>query len=130
MANGTFQKTLEAPSETCKVASQHRLLLVANPLPFHVGGYFIAAAKRLGIELEVSDIRVAVGSRLLQSFYWRFRDHGYVRQSKFTKQLLEQIELFSPTIVLTVGIYPVQALDDSLDSRSKYSLCKFHRRSF
>lgn len=101
--------SIEAPKEAYEIASQHRLLLVANPLPFHVGGYFISAAQRLGVKTHLADVRGAGGEGILQKIYWRLADRRYLHQRKFDKNLLTQVDEFNPTVVLTVGICPVSA---------------------
>lgn len=89
--------------------SYAKLLIVGNPLPFHVGGYFINAAKKLEIDFRVSDIREAAGPSLLQKIYWRLWDKSYFYQSRFESSVLKTIESFNPTLGLTIGICPLRA---------------------
>lgn len=86
-----------------------RLLIVGNPLPFHVGGYFINAAKHLGLQFQVADVRQAEGPSLLQKVWWRIFDKSYVLQGNFESSIKKYATSFQPTLALTIGICPIRA---------------------
>jgi spore maturation protein CgeB len=86
---------------------EKRLLLVCNTSPEHLGGYLYHAARSMGIETEVHDVRLAVeGPRWAVAAAWRF-DRRPLRLRGYGKSLLARCAGFRPQLVLCVGIAPV-----------------------
>jgi hypothetical protein len=85
-----------------------RLLIVGNPLPFHVGGHLLAAAKTLGLDAEIADVRTANGNRLLQALCWRMWGHRPPWIGAFERRVLRLCERSRPKWLLATGLAPLR----------------------
>lgn len=84
-----------------------RLLLVCNTSPEHLGGYLYSAARSMGIETAVHDIRLAAaGPRWAAAAAWRFGRRP-LRMSRYGKTLLEKCTQWQPRLVICTGIAPI-----------------------
>ena len=84
-----------------------RLLIVGNPLPFHVGGHLLAGAKSLGLDADVADVRAADGGRILQSLSRRLWDRRAPRMCAFERSVLHDCERRAPKCLLATGPVPL-----------------------
>jgi spore maturation protein CgeB len=84
-----------------------RLLLVANASPEHIGSHLYKAARSLGIETAVLDVRLATeGPRWAVAASWRW-DRRPLRLGQYGKSLIERCSQFQPRVVICSGIAPV-----------------------
>jgi spore maturation protein CgeB len=87
--------------------NQGRLILVANPSPEHMGSHLYKAARSLGIETAVQDVRLATtGPRWVIAASWRLGRRPF-RLGLYGKSLIGQCAQFQPRVVICVGIAPV-----------------------
>lgn len=87
--------------------NQDRLLLVANPSPEHMGSHLYKAARSMGVETAVHDVRLATeGPRWAVAASWRW-DRRPLRLGRFGKSLIERCAQFQPRVVICSGIAPV-----------------------
>lgn len=87
-----------------------RLLLVGNPLDFHVGGHFFRAANNLGYGVEIADVRAASAAPWpLVQFNWRLRGHRPARLEHFSHKVVDHCQHLRPTWLLATGLAPVDA---------------------
>ncbi len=88
-------------------AAVQSILVVGNPLPFHIGHHLLDAARNLGLPAQLLDVRQAAGrSRLLQSLCWRLGRRA-PHQRWFGRRLLELCETTRPDLVLVTGMVPL-----------------------
>jgi hypothetical protein len=85
-----------------------RLLIVGNPQPFHVGGHLLAAARALGLDAEVADVRAAHGGRLFESLSRRLWDRRPPWIRAFESRVLRACERQRPTWLLATGKVPLE----------------------
>src|SRR4051794_7885885 len=85
-----------------------RLILVANPEEFHVGGHLLAAARHLDVTTEVADVRSARGGRWRQAVWWRLFDHRLVHMGAFERHVRSAVEQFRPDVLLATGLSPLR----------------------
>jgi spore maturation protein CgeB len=89
------------------MAQAKRLLLVCNMHAEHMGGFLYQAARSLGLETVIHDVRLAgEGPRWAVAAAWRF-DRRPLRLRGYGKSLLQRCAKFQPGLVLCVGIAPV-----------------------
>ena len=85
-----------------------KLLIVGNPLEHHVGAHFLAAARELGWEVDLVDVRGAWSrSRWVNRFCRTFLDAFPVHLGSFSDQLLDHAAAFDPQFILATGVAPV-----------------------
>jgi spore maturation protein CgeB len=81
-----------------------KLLIVGFGQAGHVGRYFASAAMRLGLDYQIIDLTQAeASSRIVRSFYWRFRGHRPARLDKFGAHVLAASAIMQPDLVLATG---------------------------
>lgn len=86
------------------------LVLVANPEAIHVGAHLQNAARVLGIETHVCDVREAFDAQWWrQKLDWWMRGHRPSRLREFSSQVAQTVERVRPDWVLTTGLAPVDA---------------------
>jgi spore maturation protein CgeB len=89
------------------MGNQGRLLLVGNPSPEHIGSHLYKAARSMGIETAVHDVRLATeGPRWATAVSWRLSRRP-LRLGQYGKSLIERCAQFQPHVVICVGIAPV-----------------------
>ena len=85
-----------------------RLLIVGNPLEYHVGGHLLAAARSLGWEAEVADLRDA---RSRNPWINRIHHHWLgkrpARLKPFGQAVVQRCREFRPDFVMTSGLAPL-----------------------
>jgi spore maturation protein CgeB len=86
-----------------------RLMIVGHPGPSHVGGHLVDAARELGIEPTVVDVRGADGSRALQALSWRLRDRRPAGHRAFVAATLAEARRVRPSLILATGQVPLGA---------------------
>ena len=84
-----------------------RLLIVGNPLAFHVGGHLLAAARPLGLAAEITDVRSANGPRIFDAISWRLWDRRPPWMRAFQRRVLGACEQSRPTWLLATGMVPL-----------------------
>jgi spore maturation protein CgeB len=89
------------------MAQARRLLLVCNMHAVHMGGFLYQAARSLGLETVVHDVRLAEkGPHWAAAAAWRF-DRRPLRLRGYGKSLLQRCTEFQPRLVLCVGMAPI-----------------------
>jgi spore maturation protein CgeB len=87
-----------------------RLLLVGNPLDYHVGAHFRAAAEDLGWPCELVDTRKASSSnRWVNRLFYRGFSKRPARLRRFAEAVLEECRSFRPQALLSTGVAPLTA---------------------
>ena len=87
-----------------------RLLIVGNPEIFHIGGHLQRAARELGLDVRLCDVRNAFdANRWLARLSWRWRDRAPVHLNAFSDQVCAICREFAPVWLLTTGIAPLTA---------------------
>lgn len=85
-----------------------RVLIVGNPLSFHVGAHFLRAARALHMEAEICDTRRADRStRFVRSVWWRLADRRAPNMRSFCHHVLEACRRHRPSLVLCTGLSPI-----------------------
>jgi hypothetical protein len=85
--------------------SEPRVLIVGNPGEEHIGSHLLRAARTLGIEATLFDLRLAWGSnRLLNSVAFRFAGRRPTRLGRFGSELVQAATRFRPTVAIVTGI--------------------------
>ncbi|MEZ4731751.1 MAG: glycosyltransferase [Caldilineaceae bacterium] len=106
MAWGTRKNSND---QQMREAGQKSLLIVGNPLPFHVGHHFFSAAEKLGIKVSLYDTRTAGSkSRIIQALYWKLADHRPANLYNFNQNLIARCQQEQPGWVLAIGIAPIK----------------------
>lgn len=85
-----------------------QLLIVGNPLPFHVGGHLLTACHTAGIQVSILNSTMAFGNSLLQKLHWRLGDRRPTRQRMFERLFVAQCEHDRPQWMLATGIAPLR----------------------
>jgi hypothetical protein len=81
-----------------------KLLIVGSAKPGHMGQYLASAAMRLGLNYQIIDTsRAEANSRIVRSFYWRFRGKRPARLDQFGAHVLAVTAVMHPEFVLTTG---------------------------
>ncbi|HEY7473375.1 MAG TPA: glycosyltransferase [Vicinamibacterales bacterium] len=87
-----------------------RLLIVGNPDPVHVGSHFHQAATALGLDVRLCDSREAYAAPAWrQKTDWWVRGHRPSRLAPFSARVLQVVRTFSPDVLITTGLAPVDA---------------------
>lgn len=88
--------------------SNHRLLIVGNPDPIHVGSHLLNAARGLGLGAEICDSNEAfAASWPLAKFNWKFRGHRPSHLDGFSQKVVDACQRFQPTWMISTGISPI-----------------------
>ena len=86
-----------------------RLLIIGVNQAGHMGSYFAAAARQLGIEHMIMDANAAEATgRLSQMFHWRLRGKRPARLTSFGRQVIDVCRDARPELVLTTGRAPLE----------------------
>ena len=81
-----------------------KLLIVGFGQPGHMGYYLASAAMRLGLDYQIIDATQAeASSRIVRSFYWRFRGKRPARLDEFGAHVFAASGIMHPDLVLTTG---------------------------
>jgi spore maturation protein CgeB len=81
-----------------------KLLIIGYNQPGQMGNYLASAAERLGLNYRIMDMSKAeTASRILQSYYWRFRDRRPANLAGFASEVLDTCAEMKPDVVLTTG---------------------------
>src|SRR5262249_45989599 len=88
--------------------SSHKLVLVANPEPFHVGGHLLAAGRRLGMETTLVDVQQAyAGNSWARRLNWWLRGRRPHRLRAFSQDVTRVCQELRPRWLLATGIAPL-----------------------
>ncbi|HYN10669.1 MAG TPA: glycosyltransferase [Vicinamibacterales bacterium] len=91
-------------------AAPSRLLIVGNPDPVHVGSHLHHAATSLGLDARLCDSREAYAAPAWrQKTDWWVRGHRPSRLGEFSARVLQMVRSFSPDVLITTGLAPVDA---------------------
>lgn len=96
-------------------ASNTRLLVVGNPLPFHVGAHLLRAAHAMDLDARIVDVREAFAvPRLVQALYWRCFGRRPARLRSFGRRVIAMCCMYRPHLLLATGLAPLdwQALEE------------------
>ncbi len=87
-----------------------RLLIVGNPLPFHIGAYFAKAAQAMGVEVAICNTQEAFAAPLwVRRFTWHLLGKRPPRMQAFETKVIEFCKAFHPRWILATGIAPLSA---------------------
>ena len=82
-----------------------RVLIVGNPEEHHVGAHFLSAARELGIEANLLDVREAHSRNLwLKRFFHRVLNRRPARLNRFSEAVVEMCRQAKPNLLLVTGI--------------------------
>jgi hypothetical protein len=85
-----------------------KVLLVGNASPTHVGAHLLEAARQLGLEMRVCDMREAYrGPFVPRKIAWWLGGHRPLRLGEFSRDVVEAVRTWRPDVVLTTGIAPL-----------------------
>jgi hypothetical protein len=88
--------------------SDHRLLIVGNPDPIHVGAHLLHAARALRLQVKLCNSNIAFAAPWpITRFNWLLRGHRPSRLGEFSRQVIDACHKFQPGWMLTTGISPV-----------------------
>jgi spore maturation protein CgeB len=86
------------------VLRQMKLLIIGYSQPGQMGSYLAAAAQELGLDYQIMDMgRAEARNRIVQSFYWRFRDKRPAKLTDFAGEVVNICGVVKPEVVLTTG---------------------------
>lgn len=90
----------------------YRILIVGNPSQEHIGAHFLAAAKRLGWEAEILDLKEAWsrGNKWVRRFFYHVLGKRPTALRLFSQRVVEKCRHSEPNLLLTTGVAPVIAL--------------------
>jgi hypothetical protein len=89
-------------------ASNHRLLIVGNPAPIHVGAHMLNAARALGLSVELCDSDTAfAASWPVAKINWWLRGHRPSRLDDFSREVVEACQRLRPRWLISTGISPI-----------------------
>lgn len=89
-------------------ASNHRLLIVGNPDPIHIGAHLLNAARTLGLSVELCDSNAAfAASWPVAKFNWWLRGRRPSRLDDFSQKVVEACQRLQPTWLISTGISPI-----------------------
>jgi hypothetical protein len=87
-----------------------RLVLAGNPEEIHIGAHFYNAARDLGIDVRLLDVRRAfAGPKWLNQANWWLRGHYPTSLTGFSDEVAACCRECSPAWLLSVGIAPIRA---------------------
>jgi len=85
-----------------------KLLIAGNPSIEHVGSHLYQAARAMGLETTIYDVRMAYqGNRWLAAAYWRIARRRPLRIGRYERGLLDRCVETGVSLVICVGIAPV-----------------------
>ena len=95
-------------SRRLQVASNHRLLIVGNPEPIHIGAHLLNAARALELSVELCDSNTAfAASWPVVKLNWWLRGHRPSRLDDFSQKVVETCERLRPKWLVSTGISPI-----------------------
>ncbi len=90
--------------------SAPRILIVGTSGFSHIGGSFLRAAAKLGINAKLCDTKSAWRhGTLRQRIFWHFRGRRPLQFESFNTTMLESCEEFQPTVIIATGAAPLAA---------------------
>ncbi len=93
-----------------ETSSVKRLLILGNPTEHHVGAHLVAAARILGLEVDILDLRKAWGENpWVNRFYFHLLKHRPSRLRQFDASVLAACKTYQPEVLLVTGISPPSA---------------------
>lgn len=85
-----------------------RVLVVGVMKPGHMGVYLSSAARQIEFDYQSIDTDQAEArTRVVQSFYWRFRDKRPAHLGRFARSVVAACERYRPDVVVTTGRAPL-----------------------
>jgi spore maturation protein CgeB len=88
--------------------ADHRLFIVGNPDPVHVGAHLLNAARELKIPVNFYDSSTAYHAPwLVAKINWRLRGRRPSRLDAFSRHIVEECKKLKPRWMVTTGISPV-----------------------
>jgi hypothetical protein len=89
-------------------SSNHRLLIVGNPDPTHVGAHLLNAARALGLPVELYDSSAAFSASWpVAKINWWLRGHRPSRLDDFSREVVEACQRLRPKWLISTGISPI-----------------------
>ncbi len=86
----------------------HRLLIVGNPEPIHIGAHLLNAARSLGLSVELCDSNDAFAAPWpVAKFNWRLRGRRPSRLNDFSRRVVESCQRLRPKWLVSTGISPI-----------------------
>lgn len=86
------------------------LVLVANPDPVHVGGHLLDAARNLGLDVNLADLRDAfAGPAWKRRIHWWLRGHRPAALREFSRGVADLVRADGARQVLATGLAPLDA---------------------
>lgn len=86
-----------------------RVLIVGHAGDIHLGAHLRDGARELGLEARVCDMSAAYrGPRLLRAVAWRVGDRRPWSMAPFGRAVLDEVTRFSPDVVITTGVAPLE----------------------
>lgn len=87
-----------------------RLLIVGNPLEFHLGSHLLDAAKELNWDVRIEDLRDAwSSSRWVNRIYRRLFRKLPSRMKAFGDRVVATCREFQPQLMISTGVAPLSA---------------------
>jgi spore maturation protein CgeB len=81
-----------------------RLLIIGYGEPGQMGNYLSSAAEKLGLDYQIMDMNTAeTSSRIVQSFYWRFRGKRPAHLTAFARGVFDKCSKINPHVIVTTG---------------------------
>jgi hypothetical protein len=91
-----------------QLASNHRLLIVGNSEPIHIGAHLLNAARALGLSVELFDSNTAfAASWPVAKLNWWLRGHRPSRLDDFSQEVVEACQRLRPKWLVSTGISPI-----------------------
>lgn len=83
----------------------NKLLIVGNPEEHHVGAHFLAAARQLGLNATLLDVREAHSRNVwVNRFFHRVLNRRPAHLNRFSQKLIELCRESKPELLLVTGI--------------------------
>jgi spore maturation protein CgeB len=87
-----------------------KLLIVGNPLEFHVGAHLQSAATSLGWEADVENSTQAWSKNKWQNrIHYHLLGNRPPNFSKFNRLVLDKVKAYQPDLLISTGISPLSA---------------------
>ncbi len=87
-----------------------RILLLGQDGQTNIGGSYLRAAKSLGHDVKLVDVRQAFAApRLVRAFYWHVLGHRPVHLKRFGQQVVDTCKTWRPDLVLAISLAPMRA---------------------
>jgi glycosyltransferase involved in cell wall biosynthesis len=88
-----------------KESRKLRLIIVGNPEEHHVGAHFLSAARQLGLQATLLDVREAHSRNVwVKRFFHRVLNRRPAHLNRFSQKLVELCRESKPDLLLVTGI--------------------------